>query len=373
MRRLLPLRAWTLLLLAVALCGCPPPLYSVLYREPPPPEGLFYRATSCPPADTAEAGGVGGTVACQPGAFNRLVSERGVGRVEVQTFGGRRVRGESIVIRRDTAYVGSEAVPMLSVDRVHLIDRRGAREGVGAVALTTALAAATGALVGLTHDADRVDGARRGAAGGATLGLALGLLLPPASPSRSFDVFGWADRPQVANVLAASDTLLLPRPSSPYGPGCRGRLPAAVPFERSFVRCVTAEELTARAGAAWVQEVELRLRSGASVRGDGLLVSDSEAVVDGRALPLASVERVVLRHPHGPLRPVRRTLKATALGAAWGALVGSGVALVDNDPDAIWRSAAAVGSTVGLGVLLVNGLVPNEAARDVTYFPDPEP
>lgn len=304
MRRLL------FVLLSVALCGCPPPLYSVLYRESPAPQGLFYRATSCAPADS---GRVLGTVACQPDEFNRLV-ESGTGVLaDVRTYDGRRVRGESIRIERDTAFVGSEPVPMALVRAVHLPRGRGGQ----------------------------------------------------------FDVFGWPDAPHVANVLVQGDTRREPRPTSPYGPGCATPLPAAVPYTPSFVRCTTPDELTSRAGAAWVREVEVRLAEGGTLHGRTLTVTDGTAVVDGRPVPLAAVDRIVLRHPYGPLRPARRTLKATAYGAAWGLLVGSVPALIGGDANVLWRSAVAGGGIAGAGALTVNLLAPSDAARDETYVSFP--
>ena len=298
MRRLL------LVPLAAALCGCPPPLYSVLYREPPVPQGTFYRATSCPPADSGR--GLG-TVACQPDEFNRLAAS-GVG-ADVRTYDGRRVRGESIRVERDTAFVGAETVPMALVRTVHLPPGRGGR----------------------------------------------------------FDVFGWPGAPHAANVLVPGDTPRDPRPTSPYGPGCTTPIPAAVPFAPSYVRCSTPEELASRAGAAWVREVEVRLAEGGVVRGRTLTVTGEAAVVDGRVVPLAEVDRVVLRHPYGPLRPARRTLKATAYGAAWGLLIGSAFALSSGDADALWRSAAIGGGVAGAGAMAVSLLAPNDAARDETF------
>ena len=299
------MRCLLLVPLATLLCGCPPPLYSVLYRESPAPQGLFYRATSCSPADS---GRVLGTVACQPDEFNRLAASGTGARADVKTYDGRRVRGESIRVERDTAFVGTQAVPMALVGQIHLAGRGG-----------------------------------------------------------RFDVFGWPDAPHAANVLVPSDAPREPRPGSPYGPGCATSVPAAVPYVRSFVRCVTPAELTARAGAAWVREVEVQFAGDGAVRGRDLTVSDGAAVVDGQSVALADVDRILLRHPYGPLRPARRTLKATAYGAAWGVLVGSAFALSNGDADTLWRGAAIGGGVAGIGALAVNLLAPNDAARDVTY------
>ena len=303
MRRLL------LVPLAAALWGCPPPLYSALYREPPAPQGVSHRATSCALAD---GGRVLGTVACQPDAFNRLATSGTPARADVRTYDGRRVRGEPIRIERDTAFVGARAVPMGLVRQIHLAGRGG-----------------------------------------------------------RFDVFGWPDAPHAANVLVPSDAPREPRPTSPYGPGCAEAASVPLPYAPSYVRCSTPEELTSRAGAAWVREVEVRLAGGGAVRGRALAVAGEAAVVDGRAIALADVDRIVLRHPYGPLRPARRTLKAAAYGAAWGFLVGSAAALANDDPDALWRGAAVGGGIAGAGALTVNLLVPGDAARDVTYVPQP--
>ena len=301
-----PMRRLLLVPLVALLCGCPPPVYSTLYREPPPPQGTFYRATSCPPADS---GRVLGTVACLPDEFNRLAATGEPARADVRTYDGRRVRGEAIRIERDTAYVGEATVPMALVREVRLPGRGG-----------------------------------------------------------PFRVLGWPDTPHAANVLVPGDTPRDPRPTSPYGPGCATPMPEAVPYVESFVRCTTPAELTSRAGAAWVREVEVRLAEGGVVRGRTLTVTDESAVVDGRTVPLANVDRIVLRHPYGPLRSARRTLKATAYGAAWGLLAGSAVALSSGDADTLWRGATVGGGVAGLGALTVNLVALNDAAHDETYL-----
>ncbi|MEM1116942.1 MAG: hypothetical protein AAGJ11_10585, partial [Bacteroidota bacterium] len=75
-----------------------------------------------------------------------------------------------------------------------------------------------------------------------------------------------------------------------------------------------------RASADWVRVVDLHLRDGGHVRGEALALTATEAVLDGQTLRLGDVERIELRHPHSPLRPVQLAAKSALVGAAYGAL-----------------------------------------------------
>ena len=358
--------------LALVLAGCPPPQFSALYREPPPPRSMFLNGTDCPPADSVRSSYFG--VACLPDEFNRRAA--GAERVEVQTFGGRTVRGRRVEVRDDTVFVESRAVPLASAESVRLYDGRSARDRAVAVAASTAVTA--GILGGLGLIGDTAGGGgedglrqglRHGLGIGAGVGLSLGVLLATGdAPGERFEVHGWADRPHPANVLVPEDDRTL-RPGPPDEGACGAPLPPeAPPYFDAFVRCVTPAELRARAGAGWVEAIDLHLADGGLVRADSLAFRGGQVLVGGRALPLADVARIDLRHPRPPLQPLWTTARGAAWGAGLGALAGLGIWAGTGDPDAVWQAAAITGSVGAAGGALV-GLARRDEARDVTYLP----
>ena len=387
MRALLPA------LLALTLSGCVPPAFSRLVREPPvvppaaprmavPDVGPFrpygppaLGPGSCPPVSDSTATRL---VACLPDDFNAHVASREPAGVEVQTLSGRRVRGPSIWVRRDTAFLGERAVPMASVDGVWVEDRRSTAGRVRRIATSTLVPAVVGgalSTLGGLFDPERsaFEDAGGAAIGGATVGLVTGLLLDRVPRGEIFDVEGWHDpalAPGPPGLLAPGAEARDQQPSS-YGVDCGRPAPPEAPW---VGRCTTPGALAARAGAGWAERVEVYLRDGGHLSGRRLALTDSTLTLDGVRQPLASVLRVDLRVPgdRGPWDVARPALRGALEGAVYGLVLGAGARLAGSE-DPFWSFPLVTGS-VGFATGLTLGLVrTRDRARDVTWIAAPEP
>ena len=355
-----------LVLLAVVLWGCPAPVYSTLAREATPDVGRGVLAsppgTGCPAPDSARAAR---WFRCEPDGFNALLAARAPDRVGVVPIGGGVVWSRTLRVERDTAFLDGRAVPMRDVDHLRIDDDE---DDLGRRA--TAVVAFTGVFGGFAAGLGFGGAATHGDTGaavdativGTSLGLALGLAVASGGESQRVVPVGWAVRPRPNNVLDVG------------GDGCAGAAPRAVPgLFQSYVHCVGPDEVTAKAAADWVRVVEVRLRDGGVLTGSALALAPRAVQVDGRAVPFAEVESVALRRPHPPLRTARLTVRSALVGAAYGSVLGAGIALATGDPDDFWPAPLAFGAVGGAGGLAVGLLQGRDAVRDVTFLPDPAP
>lgn len=359
MRRLL------LLPLAILLGGCPPPLPTpAIVREAPPERPVRAsfepRTSTCPEADSLFNPY---SFRCSPAGFNRRVASVPPDRIGVRSIGGRLDSSPSILVRRDTAFLTDRAVPMDAVERIWLIDEPSGSVRAQAMGISVLTSVVFGALIGAAYPEAEVGVGRstlRGVAGGAGLGLTFGFAAQSLAERRvqPVEVVGWTEPPRLINTLA-------PEAECPDDT-------ASGPTRRWYRRaCFTPAELTARAGADWVRIIDLHLRDGGHIRGEALALTSTEAVLDGQTVRLGDVDRIELRHPHSPLRPVRMAAKSALVGAAYGAILGAGSALASGDADVLWQVPAVFGAVGGAGGLTVGLLGPGDAARDVTYVPAP--
>ena len=371
------MRALVLLLLAVALSGCVPPLFSSLHRpEPlaPPPRYAFVVPVSegsCPARTDSTASPF--RVSCLPGDFNAHVASRRPERIGVATVDRRTLSGPSIWVRGDTARLGSLSVPLERVDHLTLVQPADNGQRLRATGLVVGTMAGFGAGVGALSGNETVatgEATLRGFGAGAVVGLAFAAVARGVESSERFEVVGWSSpetAPQGRSVLAQVGR----QPSREIGgQACGHPLPPSAVW---IDRCEDAQTLTTRAGAYWVEAVEVHLRDGGHLSGRDLLVTDTDVVLDGVRQPRAAVSRIELSAPYGRFRVVRPAAKGALTGAAYGLLFGAAVAIGSGDADGLWRGAAlggGLGATSGLTLGLARG---RDRVRDVTYLPDPGP
>lgn len=342
-------RALVLSLLAVPLAGCPAPMYQALIAPDATPAEARGRFVDV----DAECGMAYGYGSCEPDEFAAVVDDLGPARIVGHTWGGDRVRGRSIVLRSDTARIGRAAVPLADLERIELVEPASA--GVLATLATMPVTAAgIGALGGLGEGRAAI-GER--AAIGAGLGLALAVLARPRDWGHRFEVVGWAPPPRPDNRLDAD------------GDGCASEWypPRVFSWEPD---CLAPEEVEARATASWVRQVDLVLLDGTRIEGATLAMGPTAAALDGRAVSYGDLARIELRHPR-PLAPLVTTAKGAFEGGLMGAAVGSGVALAEGDPGAVWQGAVIGAAVIGAGGLLLGLIRPSDTARDVFVLPEP--
>ena len=232
------------------------------------------------------------------------------------------------------------------------------------------LGAGIGALSG-NETVNTGEATLRGLGTGAVVGLAFAAMARGAESSDRFEVVGWASPetvPQGRSVLAQAGRQ--PSQSIYDDQACGHPLPPGAVW---IDRCEDAQTLTTRAGAYWVEAVEVHLRDGGHLRGRDLLVTDAEVVLDGVRQSRDGVSRIELSAPYGRFRVVRPTAKGALTGAAYGLLFGAAVAIGSGDADGLWRGAAVgggLGAASGLTLGLARG---RDRVRDVTYLPPPGP
>lgn len=327
---------------------------------------------SCPPRTDSTA--MRWWVACLPDDFNAHVASRRPDRIDVVTADGRSVSGPSILVRNDTAHVGARSVPMNRVDHLYVSDPRDQSQRLLTSAAVVGFTAGAGAGIGALSGNDAVsrgDASLRGLGAGAVVGLAFAAMGQRTSGGERFEVVGWVDAesaPQRRSLLSLESDNEVPSWGSDVA--CGHPLPPGVVW---VDRCEDANTLTTRAGAYWVDAVEVHLRAGGHLRGRDLTVTESEVVLDGIRQSWSEVSRIELTAPYGPFRVIRPVAKGALTGAAYGLLFGAASWIGSGDSDGLW-----IGSVIGGGLGAASGLTlglgrGRDRVRDVTYLPDSGP
>ena len=369
----------TLLLLIVGLGGCVFPLSSRLQRDPLlapiDPRSRSVAPEDVPCSDSVRTWSV---VACSPDAFNGYLAERPPSAVDVWTLDGAVSRGDGLRVRRDTAFLGAQAIPMERVDALELIRRRDAVERLALVGGSTAVVAGIAGTLRLIGTVANPDGEGAGvlktAAGGAFVGLAFGLLANAGDPGQPFAVEGWLDpslAPDAPGLLARDgSTSVMTWGVTDGAPACGATVPDGAGY---VTRCTPPDVLTTRSGGSWVDRVTVQLRDGGHLTGRDLVVTDDILTLDGASRSLSAVERVELQALDGRWHVLRRTAKGAFVGVAYGLALGAGIAALSGDTEPLWVTPAVIGG-LGAGGGLTVGLVRGRArVRDVTFVPEPGP